>query len=290
MITSPPYYRQVFNQSLTIVWINVVYAQDSRPNRGGPGITKKGFLPLDLSIKVTLGLLAAIFIVFVSVVSYQTWVEKAYRTSLSSTYSYTCTITTDTSLSNVTLFLPLPVDSSGNSPIVERFSAQDIVGLPPDWTVILYDTGKATMVRITTPLIIPPAGTVEEKPYRIILSSEMRSDTVIDTRDPINNSAFFRPVRDLGEVSCPSARFALPGTPQCYRYTTSLYADYRARPDASVNISSTLTGNNSWKIFEPASNSYTTTIGVRMSGDRHGWSTMNGTLIGGIGTFDAPDA
>jgi hypothetical protein len=244
---------------------------------------------LDRSIKVSLGLLAAIFIVFVSVVSYQTWVGKAYQTSLSSTYSYTCTITTDKPLSNVTLFLPLPADSSGNSPIVEQFSAQDIGGLPQDWTVILYDTGKATMVRITTPLIIPPAGTIPEKSYSIILSSEMRTDTVIDTRDPIKNSAFFRPVRDLGEVSCPSDSFAVSGTPHCYRYTTSLYADYRAQPNASVNISSTLTGNNSWKIFEPASNSYTTSIGLRMSGDRHGWSTMNGTLTSSIGTFDTPD-
>jgi len=245
---------------------------------------------LDRSIKVSLGLLAAIFVVFVSVVSCQTWMDMAYRNSLTSTYSYTCTITTDSALSNVTLFLPLPADHFGNSPVVEQFSAQDISGLPEDWTIVLYDTGKATMVRITTPLFTPPAGTIPEKPYHIILSSEMRADTVIDTRDPINNSAFFRPVRDSGQVSCPSDGFALPGTPQCYHYTTSLYADYRAQPDASVNISSTLTGNNTWKIFEPASNSYTTSVSVRMSGDRHGWSTMNGTLTGSIGTFDAPYA
>ena len=245
---------------------------------------------MDRCIRVSLGLLAAVFIVFVFVVSYQVWVEKTYETSLSSTYSYTCTITTDRALSNVTLFLPLPADTTGNSPIVEQFSAQDVAGLPEDWTIILYDTGKATMVRITTPHISPPAGTIPEKPYSIVLSTEMRTDTVIDTRDPINNSAFFRPVWDLGQVSCPSDSFPLSRTPQCYRYTTSLYADYRAQPDASVNISSTLAGNNSWKIFEPASNSYTTSIGVKMSGDRQGWSTMNGTLTSSIGSFDAPYA
>jgi len=243
---------------------------------------------MDRIIKISLGLFMVILVVFVSVVSYQVFEEKAYRTSLSSTYSYTCTITTDSSLSNVTLFLPVPADPSGNSPIVAQFSTLAIAGLPDDWTVTLYDTGKATLVRITTPLITPPAGTSPEKPYGILLSSEMKSDKVIDTREPIQNSALFRPVRDLRQVSCPPDSSEEKGTPQCYRYLTSLYADYQAPSNASVMITSSLTGKNSWKIFEPKSNEYTTTISLLMSGEPHGWSTMNGTLTTSIGIYDAP--
>jgi hypothetical protein len=243
---------------------------------------------MDRIIKISLGLFMVILVVFVSVVSYQVFEEKAYRTSLSSTYSYTCTITTDSSLSNVTLFLPVPADPSGNSPIVAQFSTLAIAGLPDDWTVTLYDTGKATLVRITTPLITPPAGTSPEKPYGILLSSEMKSDKVIDTREPIQNSALFRPVRDLRQVSCPPDSSEEKGTPQCYRYLTSLYADYQAPSNASVTITSSLTGKNSWKIFEPKSNEYTTTISLLMSGEHHGWSTMNGTLTTSIGIYDAP--
>ena len=228
-----------------------------------------------------------ILVVFVSVVSCQVYVEKAYRTSLSSTYSYTCTITTDSTLSNVTLFLPVPADPSGNSPIVAQFSAHDIAGLPKDWTVTLYDTGKATMVRITTP-VITPGGTIPEKPFTILLSSEMKSDKVIDTREPIKNSALFRQVRDLQLVSCPPDSSEEKGTPQCYRYLTSLYADYQAPSNATVNISSTLAGKNSWKIVEPKSNEYTTSVNLLMFGDIHGWSTMNGTLTTSIGTYDVP--
>ena len=158
-----------------------------------------------------------------------------------------------------------------------------------DWTVSLYDTGKATMVRITTPLITPPAGTLPEKPYVIMLSSEMKSDRLIDTREPIQNSALFRPVRDLQQVSCPPDSSEEKGTPQCYRYLTSLYADYQASTDASVTITSSLTGKNSWKIFEPRSNEYTTTISLLMVGEHHGWSTVNGTLTKRIGIYDAPD-
>jgi hypothetical protein len=229
-----------------------------------------------------------ILVVFVSVVSYQVFVEKAYRTSLSSTYSYTCTITTDSTLSNVTLFLPVPADPSGNSPIVAQFSVKNITGLPEDWTVTLYDTGKATMVRITAHEITPTAGTIPEKPYVILLSSEMKSNTVIDTQEPIKNSALFRMVRDLQQVSCTPESSGEKGNPQCYRYLTSLYADYRAPSNASVNISSTLIGNNIWKIFEPKSNEYTTTIHLLMSGEQHGWSTMKGTLKKSIGIYDAP--
>jgi hypothetical protein len=243
---------------------------------------------MDRIIKISLGLLMVIFLIFVSVVSYQVYVEKAYLTSLSSTYSYTCTISTDSTLSNVTLFLPVPADPSGNSPIVTKFSAHDIAGLPKDWTVTLYDTGKATMVRITTPAITPPAGTIPEKPYGILLSSEMKSETVIDTREPIKNSALFRPVRDLQQVSCPPDSSEEKGTPQCYRYLTSLYADYQAPANTSVNITSSIAGKNSWKIFEPKSNEYTTTISLLMSGEHHGWVTMKGTLTKSIGIYDAP--
>jgi len=243
---------------------------------------------MDRILKISLGLLMVILVIFVSGISYQVFVEKAYVTSLSSTYSYTCTITTDSTLSNVTLFLPVPADSSGNSPIVTQFSAHAITGVPKDWSVTLYDTGKATMVRITAPVITPPAGTLPEKPYVILLSSEMKSQKVIDTREPIQNSAMFRPVRDLQQVSCPPDSSPEKGTPQCYRYLTSLYADYQAPSNASVNITSSLAGKNSWKIFEPKSNEYTTSISLLMSGERHGWSTMNGTLISSIGKYDAP--
>jgi hypothetical protein len=243
---------------------------------------------MDRIIKISLGLFMVILVVFVSVFSCQVFVEKAYLTSLSSTYSYTCTITTDSTLSNVTLFLPVPADPSGNSPIVTQFSADAITGLPKDWSVTLYDTGKSTLVRITTPLITPPAGTIPEKPYGITLSTEMKSDTVIDTREPINNSALFRPVRDLQQVSCTPDSSEEKGTPQCYRYLTSLYADYQAPANASVTITSSITGKNSWKIVEPKSNEYTTSINLLMFGDHHGWSTMKGTLISSIGIYDAP--
>jgi hypothetical protein len=244
---------------------------------------------LDRVIRNTLGLFIIIFVIFLSVVSYQIFVENAYLTSLSSTFSYSCTITSDSTLSNVTLFIPIPADTSGNSPIVERFSARAISGLPEDWEVILYDTGKATMVRISLPAFIPPPDTNPKNPFTITLSSETKSLKVIDTREPIQNSALFRPLREVRQVSCPPDRSGINGTPLCYNYTTSLYADYQSSPDASVTISSTVTGKNNWKIFEPKSNEYTASFSLVMIGGKRGWETVNGFIQSSSGIYDAPD-
>jgi hypothetical protein len=243
---------------------------------------------MDKIIRISLGLLIVMLIAFTSVVACQVYRESAYLNSLSSTYSYTCSITTDATLSNVTLFIPVPADPLGNSPIVTRFSAHAIAGLPDDWTVTLYDTGKATMVRITTPAITPPEGTSPARPFTLTLSSEMQSDTLIDTWEPINNSALFHPVRELQPVACPPVSSAGKETPQCYRYVTSLYADYEAVPDAVVNITSTVAGRNSWNIFEPGSNEYITVTSLLITGSHDGWATMKGTLTSGIGTCDTP--
>jgi len=229
-----------------------------------------------------------IFIAFTFLICYNGFVEKAYRASLSSTYTYNCTITADSTLSNVTFFIPVPSDPSGNSPIVTRFSNQDITGIPKDWTVTLYDTGKATLVKITTPSIIPLEKTSSDKPFTITLSSAVPSDTVIDTRDPVNHSALFHPVQGLRQVSCSPGSSTGDKTPQCYRYLTSLYAEYQAPPDAAVNISSVITGKNSWKIFGYEFNEYSTGVITVLSGPQRGWNVMEGELISGTGTNEIP--
>jgi hypothetical protein len=243
---------------------------------------------MDKIIKISLSLFIVILIAFTSVIAYQVATETAYLKSLSSTYSYKFTITTDSKLSNVTFFIPVPANPKGYSPIVAGYSARNIAGIPDDWTVTLYDTGKATMVRVVTPALNPPADTSAANPFTITLSSDMKSGTIINTREPVNNSAMFHPVRNLQPVTCSPAVPAGKGKPQCYRYITSLYADYEAAPDASVNITSTIVGKNSWKIFETSSNEYATATSLQMTGSRHGWETMTGTLITGIGSYDTP--
>ncbi len=75
---------------------------------------------MDKIIKITLGIFIVILVAFTATVAFNASVETAYRNSLASTYSYTLTLTTDSRLDNVTLFIPVPDDRTGNSPIVAQ--------------------------------------------------------------------------------------------------------------------------------------------------------------------------
>lgn len=243
---------------------------------------------MDKIIRITLGLIIVILVAFVASVSYTGFVEQAYRTSLTSTYDYSCTITTDSRLSNVTFFIPVPADSAGNSPIVSQYSAQEIEGNPADWKVTLFDTGKATLAKITTPSIIPPKGTSSSHPYTVRLSINTGSKEVINTQTPVERGVMFQPVQDLKKINCPAKSTAVSGDPTCYRYIIPVYADYQAPVNASVSITSTLQAKNSWKIFDPQFNEYQAEISILMFGENHGWTVMKGTLESNIGTYNVP--
>jgi len=243
---------------------------------------------MDKIIRITSGLIIVLLVAFVASISYTGFVEQEYRTSLSSFYDYNCTITTDSQLTNVTLFIPIPSDRAGNSPIVARYSAQDIEGSPADWKVTLFDTGKATLAKITTPAIIPPSGTTPSHPFTIRFSIKTDSKEVINTQSPVEQGVLFRPVQDIHKVSCPARNTEVTGEPLCYQYLIPVYADYQAPMNASVRISSSLHGKNSWKIFDPQFNEYFAECSILMFGENHGWTVMKGTLESNIGAYNVP--
>lgn len=242
---------------------------------------------MDRIIKITISLFVIILVSFVATAGYTAYVEHAYRSSLSSTYSYTCTITTDSPLTNVTFFLPVPADPSGNSPIISRWSSHEITGVPETWTTELYETGKGTLVKVTTPSIIPPAGTTAKDPYMITLSTDVASTTPINTGNPAGEGPMFRPIQDLKPAECRDRSVPVEGG-QCSTYLTTLYASYRADPNAGVSFRSTLTGKNTWTIFEPKSNEYHTSVYLLMFGEQKDWTPVSGYLEAGIGSYDAP--
>ncbi|MFA5236505.1 MAG: hypothetical protein WC362_01450 [Methanoregula sp.] len=243
---------------------------------------------MDKIIKFTLGLFVLIMILFVAVVSYTSYIDTTYRNSFSGTYVYSCTITTDAVLSNVTLFLPVPADLKGTSPLDVQISGQHVSGVPEDWTITLYDTGKATLLKVTAPSIGQPAVNGSAQTTAITLAVNASSYTPIDTYTPVENAAVFRPVQDIHTVACPAGDVTTDSTPECSEYLTSIYADYTAPLSASVSISASLEATNSWTIFKPESNGYKNRLYLLMHGDNHGWETSRGWLESGIGAYDAP--
>lgn len=241
---------------------------------------------MDRIIRITLCIFIVIFIAFAGMLAYTAYTESAYRDTLSGTYTYSCTLTTDASLYNVTIFIPVPVDRNGNSPMASAFSNRSMNGVPADWETTLFDTGKSTLLKVVTPAIIPPEGTTASNPYTITFSSVAVSRTPVDTRDPVEKSAMFRPVQALEENTCTQEPAG--GSSRCFTYTTAVYADYQTSPGTSVTISSAVTGKNTWNIFGPHSNEYHTDISTRMDGENHGWAVLKGRLSGGTGSYDIP--
>jgi hypothetical protein len=243
---------------------------------------------MDKIIKITLGAFTVILIGFLAITAVNVYFESAYVASLSGNYTYSATITTDSPLSNVTLFIPVPEDRSGNSPVVAALSGGTVSGIPDGWKLTLFDTGKTTVVKITASSIDPPTGTTREKPFSITMFANISSKNHIETINPVENGVIFRPVQNMKEASCASDSTRLANSQQCYEYETSVYADYLSSPNASVSISSNLAGKNSWKIFEPRSNEYRVVMTVTIPGENHGWATAKGVLMTGIGMHDEP--
>jgi len=112
---------------------------------------------MDRIIKITLGLFLAILVVTIAFAGYTGYITSAYQSTRTSTCSYTLSITTDTTLKNVTLFIPVPADGHGNSPIVSQFSAHGMPGMPGSWQTTLFETGKGTLLKISIPSLDTPA-------------------------------------------------------------------------------------------------------------------------------------
>jgi len=242
---------------------------------------------MDKIIKITIGLFIVILIAFGAVVTYNNYIVTEYRNSLTSTYSYSCTFSTEEVLSNVTFFLPVPEDTKGNSPIITEISNHNVTGIPHDWSATLYGTGKTTYLKISTPSLGLPPVNGSSQTSIVMLTVTAPSQGPIDTRTPIQNAAVFRPVQSIQGEICPALN-ATAGQPSCYRYMTSIYADYTASPGAVVRINAGLDARNTWKISEPASNAYKNTVAVELHGDNHGWVTTTGWLESGIGSYNVP--
>lgn len=242
---------------------------------------------MDFVMKTTLCLFLVILGAFTGVITYNRYVETEYRSTINGTYTYSCTITTDGPLSNVTLFLPVPADDAGNSPIVSAYSSRTVTGIPAGWETTLYDTGKATMLKVEAAAVIPPEGTNASAPYRVTFSTETEGRAAIETRDPrTGGGAMFRPMQGLNAAACPPE--VTGGNSSCFSYNTPLYADYGTAANTNVIITSAVNGENTWTIFGPRSNGFHAGIDTVLRGPNHGWTTAAGTLVAGLGNYEPP--
>ncbi len=232
---------------------------------------------MDKVIKVAAGLLLVILVVFIGQGWYSNYVEQKYRNTLESTYSYTCTISTNEDLTNVTFIIPVPTNGTGDSQITERYSDRQISGLPSDWTTTLLSSNKGTMIKITAPVLTRSSTT---------LTLNVPVKGPINTKSPLATGVLYRPILDLKNTKCPAT--AGSGA-SCYQYTSSVYATYDSSPGAQVSIRTIISGKNEWNIFGPASNAYSNSISVSITGEHRRWIETRAEIETGIGSYDVPE-
>ena len=165
------------------------------------------------------------------------YTDVAYRNSLSANYLYTCTISTNDVLTNVTLFLPVPAEPNGNSPVVTQISNHDVSGVPDTMNLTLYDTGKATLLKVSANSIGSPVINGTTQPVTVMFTVNESSHEHIDTTSPVQNAAVFRRLTGFTRLPVFLPWIVTSNTsPVCYQYLTYTYADYSAAPSTTVNI------------------------------------------------------
>ena len=196
-----------------------------RHSCGGSGATGE---IMDKIIKIVLGLFIVILVVFVAFFSYMSYIDTAYRNSLTGTYRIPAPLRPTGVLSNVTLFLPVPADPNGNSPVVARSAAGTFPGFPVNGTLRSLGPARQRSLKVSAPTIGQPAINGSAQPTTITFMVNVSSPSLIETPFPVENAAVFRPVQSIHAVACPAGDTKTASTPACFQYLTSTYADYTA--------------------------------------------------------------
>lgn len=216
--------------------------------------------------------------------------------------TYTIRLSVNTTIENVTLYLPVP-EQDGTPILAGSFVNRTGYGVPADWNITIIPVEGRQMLSIRAPLIEPvyvgypipaePGKTPDRTPVRPatafspetpvlvpveLITLESRA-LAIDTGNPAGHEPVFRPQGDYTPVQGTSP--VVSGTVSSYR--VPVYLNYSAGGPVTVELFMSIEGVNSiWKggwIF----NRYSDTVSLVLGNGTRGWVEAEGTLIAGEG-------
>ena len=235
---------------------------------------------MDRTLSGVLAILVVASVIFLAAVSITLYTEITYRATLSSVYDYRVSITSDTPLRNVTLYLPIPTRGTEGSAVLEAIGAGGLRGLPAGWKTSLIGTEKITMLEVTAPaMAASPVG----RPY--LLSVSVPTTGPIDTRNADTAGVVLAPSAVRVPAECGNINGQTSQDTRCGLYKGSAYADFAATGNVRLSVFIFLTGRNSWDVFGPSSNEYQDGLQVTFTGAERGWQTGDGLLVTGIGDY-----
>ena len=250
-------------------------------------------------IKIGIGI-AVVMVVVAGTLSYYN--NKQYEESFTSEYNYRITLGTDSTLKNLTLYIPLPIFRDG-SKIGDEIIAGN-ASKPSNWNLSIVNTEHGKMLKIianefipeyhSLPVAIHPGEETAELPEQktsdtysqdtpVLSSSKeitvtLRADHKINTTNPAENEPLLSPKYNLtlSSYNMPYPEGRTP--PVVYKYESRINADYAASPGANLSVIISLKGMNSWWVYDWSFKEYSDRIDATITGEQHGWSNAAGNL------------
>jgi hypothetical protein len=240
---------------------------------------------VDRVLQVLVVMLVVLCSATIGVFSFLSYVDGRYAETLTATYEYRVSVETDGPLSNLLLFLPLPVRGGGSSEVVRAVGARGWTEAPDGWNMTLTGTEKYTLLKITASSV-PATGECSPcgrggTPLTFTVPVKVRGP--IDPWDPVGNDEVMEPRFQVTERTCTETFPPGDSRPRCTGYETQFFADYTAYPATTVVMAVELTGTNRWNIFSDRYSEFRDTARLTILGESHGWQTARGELASGIG-------
>jgi hypothetical protein len=191
-----------------------------------------------------------------------------------STYGYGVSVDTNATLSNVTLYLPLPVAASGESPVAT--AVQDGTADAPEyWRYSVIETDHGRMVRIEVDELAAERQS-DGRHYSVHqFGATVPADGVVDTSDPYSTEPVIGPTEGRRERPCPNVAGPDPGQ-TCFDYTSRVYVAYDAPPEADVGLRLVHNGVNSYEAPRRGTDMYYERLSVGLRGPQDGWLDVDG--------------
>jgi len=262
-------------------------------------------MTLQLPIRLRTLFILALVLLTVLLFAWVSW-EFNQVTSQSErhNYYYSIDLSYNTTIENVTLFLPVP-ELNTTPMFVTSLLNGTAYGVSPDWNLSVVSGNGTPMLAIRAarmvpeyhgyPIAIEPGTSV--LPTTLVPGHEYSGDTPvlmpvtvavmetsaseIDTRNPVGHEPLFFPGGTFTPGSCV--------TPACngpvYDHPVPMYISYTSERPAVISLRVSVQGSNAiWK-GGWASNSYSDTVVLEIAGGAKGWFEGQGKLVTAEGVY-----